>query len=135
LFLEREENPTIKEHEMKRVYFTPWSQTENMLQKTEELCKEAGIFDVVDQNDKVSYLNFAHDVSTVCDCVPITGQKFIDDVGVFASHSALSIDAVGVQYIDVQHLNEIHGVDSQHQIRVLEGLAEGGSSSPEVITV
>jgi len=93
-----------------------------------------GVLDTFGQN-KVSYLNFAHDVSTVCDCAPVTGEKFIQDVGVFASHSALSIDALGVQHIDVEHLNEIHGVDSSHQIRVLEGLGEGGSSSPEVIRV
>lgn len=93
-----------------------------------------GVLDTFDQG-KVSYLNFANDVSTVCDCAPVAGNKFIQDVGVFASHSALSIDAAGVETIDVQHLNEVHGVNSGHQISVLEELDEGGSSSPELITV
>ena len=93
-----------------------------------------GVLDTFDQG-KVSYLNFANDVSTVCDCAPVAGNKFIQDVGVFASHSALSIDAAGVETIKVQHLNEVHGVKSGHQISVLEELDEGGSSSPELITV
>ena len=84
---------------------------------------------------KVSYLNFANDVSTVCDCAPVSGQKYIQDIGVFASHSALSIDAVGVEHIDVQHLNEIHGVNSHFQISSLEELGDGGSSRPELVTV
>ena len=45
-------SPLKKEQEMKRVYLSPWSQTANMLQKTEDLCQQAGIFDVVDKNDK-----------------------------------------------------------------------------------
>ncbi len=39
---------------MQTVYFTPWSQTANMLQKTEDLSEQAGMFDVVDKGDKVA---------------------------------------------------------------------------------
>jgi len=83
----------------------------------------------------VSYLNFAHDVSTVCDCAPIPGEKFSKDVGVFASHSALSIDAAGAGLIDVAHLNDIHGVDSLQQLHKMQTLGHNGSLTPERISV
>ena len=93
-----------------------------------------GVLDTFDTG-KVSYLNFAHDVSTVCDCAPIPGEKFSKDVGVFASHSALSIDATGADLIDVAHLNDIHGVDSLQQLHKMESLGHDGSLTPERITV
>jgi len=93
-----------------------------------------GVLDTFDTG-KVSYLNFAHDVSTVCDCAPIPGEKFSNDVGVFASHSALSIDAASTGMIDVAHLNDIHGVDSLQQLHKMEALGYGGSLMPERITV
>jgi len=93
-----------------------------------------GVLDTFDTG-KVSYLNFAHDVSTVCDCAPIPGEKFSNDVGVFASHSALSIDAASTGMIDVAHLNDIHGVDSLQQLHKMEALGYDGSLMPERITV
>ncbi|MGM0452876.1 MAG: DUF362 domain-containing protein [Thermodesulfobacteriota bacterium] len=84
---------------------------------------------------KVSYLNFAHDVSTVCDCAPVAGEKFSRDVGVFAGFSALSIDAAGAVHIDMDHLNNVHGVDSLQQLHKLRELGYPGALNPQQVTV
>ncbi len=85
------------------------------------------------ESGKVSFVNFANDISTVCDCAQAPGTKFAEDVGVFAAHSALSIDAAGTDSIDIRHLNEIHGVDSLHQLRKIQDLGYGGVLTPELI--
>jgi uncharacterized Fe-S center protein len=87
------------------------------------------------ETGKVSFVNFANDISAVCDCAPIPGDKIFNDVGIFASYSALSVDAAGVECIDVQHLDELHGVDSLRQLRKLDALGDQGSLQPEVVNV
>lgn len=84
---------------------------------------------------KVSFLNFAHDISTVCDCAPVPGEKFSTDLGVFAAFSALSIDAAGARRIDLDHLNHLHGVDSRQQLHKMAALGYEGSLEPEEILV
>ncbi|MCF8029984.1 MAG: DUF362 domain-containing protein [Desulfohalobiaceae bacterium] len=79
---------------------------------------------------KVSYVNFANDVSTVCDCAAAQGDKYIKDVGIFASHSPLSIDALGLEHIDYGHLNRLHGVDCTEQLAKMAELGTAGSRSP-----
>jgi hypothetical protein len=81
---------------------------------------------------KVSYVNFANDVSTVCDCAPVQGHKYINDVGIFASHSPLSIDAAGLEHIEHEHLNRVHGVDCQEQLAKMQELDVSGSRNPVV---
>lgn len=93
-----------------------------------------GVLDTFDTG-KVSYVNFANDVSLVCDCAPVPGEKFSKDVGVFASHSALSIDAAGLEHIDVAHLNHTHGVDSLQQLNKMQELGYKGALQPEQITL
>jgi hypothetical protein len=81
---------------------------------------------------KVSYVNFANDVSTVCDCAPVQGDKYIRDVGIFASHSPLSIDAAGLEHIEYEHLNQVHGVDCFEQLTKMEELGVAGTRDPVV---
>ncbi len=81
---------------------------------------------------KVSYVNFANDVSTVCDCAPVQGDKYIKDVGIFASGSPLSIDAVGLEHIEYTHLDEVHGVNCWDQLAKMEELGVPGGRNPEV---
>jgi len=84
---------------------------------------------------KVSYVSFANDISTVCDCAPISGEKFSEDVGVFAGHSALSIDAAASRRIDMDRLSELHGVNSLYQLIKMSSLGDPGSSKPKVLAV
>ncbi len=85
--------------------------------------------------DKVSFVNFANDVSTVCDCAPIQGDRYVQDVGIFASSSALSIDAAGLQHIRAEHLDKIHGVRCMDQVKKMQELGEMGSPAPELETI
>jgi hypothetical protein len=93
-----------------------------------------GVMDTFEAG-KISYVNFAHDISEVCDCAPIPGEKFAKDVGIFASHSALSIDAAGLEAIDYNHLNQVHGVDCLGQISTLADLGCQGSRQPECVSL
>ena len=84
---------------------------------------------------KISFLTFACDISTICDCAQAPGERLMKDVGVFASFSALSIDAAGTRHIDVDHLDDIHGVDSRQQLHKLAALNYEGTLIPEETTV
>ena len=84
---------------------------------------------------KVSYLNFAVDVSTLCDCAPASGEIMASDIGIFASSSALSIDAAGLQYIDYKKLNALHSQDCHQQVRKMAELKTPGALEPQVTSV
>jgi hypothetical protein len=84
---------------------------------------------------KVACINFATDISTECDCAPIPGQMMGQDVGIFASSSALSVDAAGLASIDYQKLNELHSQDCHQQVRKMVELGTPGAIEPQVISV
>jgi hypothetical protein len=84
---------------------------------------------------KVACINFATDMSTECDCAPIPGQMMGQDVGIFASSSALSVDAAGLASIDYQKLNELHTQDCHQQVRKMTEIQSPGSLEPKVVTV
>ncbi|MGM0759338.1 MAG: DUF362 domain-containing protein [Thermodesulfobacteriota bacterium] len=92
------------------------------------------VLDTFEQG-KVSCVNFATDVSTVCDCAPIPGEIMGQDVGIFASASALSIDAAGLASIDYQKLDTIHSQDCHQQVRKLVELGTPGALKPQVTSV
>jgi len=84
---------------------------------------------------KVAYINFAHDMSTFCDCVPFRGKPVGPDLGIFAAFSPLSIDAAGLQRIDYQHLDQLHDTDCLIQPRYLARLNQAGSLEPKVVEI
>lgn len=84
---------------------------------------------------KVSYVTFATDISSVCDCAPITGEQIGANVGLFASHSPLSIDAAGLTSIDYEKLNEMHRNDCWNEVRKMAELNEPGTLQPRTVTV
>jgi hypothetical protein len=53
-------------------------------------------------------------------------------VGIFASHSPLSIDAAGLEHIEYEHLNQVHGVDCFEQLSKMEELGVAGTRDPVV---
>jgi hypothetical protein len=57
------------------------------------------------------------------------------DVGIFASSSALSVDAAGLASIDYQKLNALHSQDCHEQVRKMVEIQSPGSLEPKVITV
>jgi uncharacterized Fe-S center protein len=87
------------------------------------------------REDKVAYINFAHDISTFCDCVPFQGELIGPDLGIFAGFSPLSIDAAGLKRIDYQQLDKIHSTECLTQVNSLARLNQPGSLDPKVVEV
>lgn len=85
--------------------------------------------------NKVAYINFAHDMSTFCDCVPFQGGSIGPDLGIFAGHSPLSVDAAGLKRINYQHLDRIHNTDCLSQVNSMARLHQPGSLEPRVVEI
>ncbi len=56
--------------------------------------------------NKVSYVSFAKNITSNCDCLPNPGDIVMKDVGIFASDSPVSIDAAFLSMIDYKIFNE-----------------------------
>jgi len=81
---------------------------------------------------KVSYVSFAKDIAATCDCVPAPGDIVLKDVGIFASDSAVSIDAAFLQSVDYQKLNSMYDVDCMLQVLEAKALGLTGEVKPKV---
>ncbi|MBF0496763.1 MAG: DUF362 domain-containing protein [Deltaproteobacteria bacterium] len=84
---------------------------------------------------KVAFVNFAVDISTLCDCLPLPGESLGPDIGVFAGSSPLSTDAATLRRIDYEKLNTLHHTDCWAQIHKLAQLNVPGSIDPKIIEV
>ncbi|MFP4391936.1 MAG: DUF362 domain-containing protein [Desulfohalobiaceae bacterium] len=80
---------------------------------------------------KVSYVNFATELSTVCDCAPVEGKMIGPNLGVFAGFSPLAVDAAALVRIDHQALTQASGVDCWVQLQKLDEL-QGMGLQPDV---
>lgn len=81
---------------------------------------------------KISYVNFATEVSTVCDCAPIEGRKLGGSQGIAAGTSLLAVDSASLARIDYQALYQEHKVDCWTQLRKLAELEGSPALEPEV---
>jgi len=81
---------------------------------------------------KVSYVSFAKDISEGCDCLSGPGAIVQKDVGVFASDSAVSIDAAFLNAVDVAVFNRASEVDCMVQVTEAKKLGLEGELNPEV---
>jgi uncharacterized Fe-S center protein len=81
---------------------------------------------------KVSYVSFADSITEFCDCLPAPGRKAMDDVGIFASGSPVSVDAAFLQRADYNTFNEAYAVDCWTQVRELKSLGIKGELKPKI---
>ena len=81
---------------------------------------------------KVAYVSFAKDITQYCDCLPNPGEIIMENVGIFASGSPVSIDAAFLGSIDYKVLNEASHVDCILQIKEAKALGIKGEVKPKI---
>jgi uncharacterized Fe-S center protein len=81
---------------------------------------------------KVSYVNFAKDITQYCDCVSAPGAPIMSDIGIFASDSPASIDAAFLESVDYQQFNKLSGVNCMTQVTEAINLGIPGEAKPTI---
>jgi uncharacterized protein len=84
---------------------------------------------------KVSYVSFAKDISSYCDCLPNPGAVIMKNVGIFASNSSVSIDGAFLSMINYKLLNDASHVDCMLQVKEAKALGIEGVVKPKINTV
>jgi uncharacterized Fe-S center protein len=84
------------------------------------------------KSGKVSYLSFAKDITQYCDCRPNPGDISMNDIGIFASDSAVSIDGAFLKMADYRVFNEAYNVDCRMQVREAKTLGIEGEVRPKI---
>jgi uncharacterized Fe-S center protein len=84
------------------------------------------------QPKKISYINFAKDITRHCDCLSSPGAPIMNDVGIFAANSPASIDAAFLKKIDYQLLNKLSNVNCMTQITEAINIGIPGDVNPEI---
>ena len=84
------------------------------------------------KKNKVSYVSFAENITQFCDCVPSPGHIVMDDIGIFASDSPVSVDAAFLQNMDHKIFDEAYDVDSWEQVKELKALGIPGELKPKI---
>jgi uncharacterized Fe-S center protein len=87
------------------------------------------------KRDKVSYVSFAKDITEYCDCLSGPGKVLMDDVGIFASDSPVSIDAAFLNMIDYGVFNDAYQVDCMLQVHEAKGVGIEGEVKPKIIKI
>jgi uncharacterized Fe-S center protein len=83
------------------------------------------------QSNKVSYVNFAKDITQHCDCLSNPGTPITNDIGIFASNSPVSIDAAFLKKINYPQLfNKPSQVDCMTQITEAINIGIPGDINP-----
>jgi uncharacterized protein len=84
---------------------------------------------------KVSYVNFAKDITQYCDCLPSPGAPIMNDLGIFASESSVSVDAAFLNMIDYKMLNKLSDVDCMAQVTEAKNLGIPGDLKPKILKI
>lgn len=105
----------------------------------ENICKALssaayGVLSTFKKN-KVTYVNFAKDISQHCDCMPNPGNIIMDDIGIYASKSPATIDAAFLQMADYKIFNEAAHVDCMIQVQEAIQLGIEGETKPKIIAI
>jgi uncharacterized Fe-S center protein len=82
--------------------------------------------------NKVSYVSFAKNITAYCDCLPSPGAPIMNDVGILASDSPVSIDAAFLEMIDYKIFNEASKVDCMLQVQEAKDLGIAGDVKPKI---
>jgi uncharacterized Fe-S center protein len=84
---------------------------------------------------KVSYVNFAKDITQYCDCLPSPGAPILDDLGIFASDSPVSADAAFLSMTDYKLFNKLSDVDCMTQVTEAKNLGIPGDVKPKILKI
>lgn len=71
-------------------------------------------------------------MSQFCDCVPAPGRRAMNDIGIFASDSPVSVDAAFLQRADYKIFDDAYGVGCWTQARELKSLGVKGDLNPKI---
>jgi uncharacterized protein len=87
----------------------------------------------------IGYMNFVQDIVPYCDCMEVSGQPIVPDIGVLFSDDAVSVDKASLDLIDlspiIPHtvsfgppdvLGQMHNTNSLVQLNTAEKLKVGG---------
>ncbi len=81
---------------------------------------------------KVSYINFANNITQFCDCHSDPGNIIMEDIGIFTSDSPISIDAAFLSMADDKKFNDAYKVDRMTQVKELKKLGIEGDVNPKI---
>jgi uncharacterized Fe-S center protein len=84
------------------------------------------------RKNKTSFVSFADNITQFCDCVPAPGHVVMNDIGIFASSSPVSVDAAFLQKADYKYFNEAYGVDCWTEVKELKELGIAGELKPKI---
>jgi uncharacterized Fe-S center protein len=84
------------------------------------------------RKNKTSFVSFADNITQFCDCVPAPGHVVMNDIGIFASSSPVSVDAAFLQKADYKYFNEAYDVDCWTQVKELKELGIAGELKPKI---
>jgi uncharacterized protein len=84
---------------------------------------------------KVSYVNFAKNITQFCDCLTAPGDILMKDVGIFAADSPVSIDAAFLRSVDYKVFNEASHVDCMIQVKEAKALGIKGELNPKITEI
>jgi uncharacterized Fe-S center protein len=84
------------------------------------------------KRNKVSYVSFAKEITQYCDCLSGPGEIVMDDVGIFASASPVSIDAAFLNMIDCKVFNNAYHVDCKLQVQEAKAIGIAGELKPQI---
>ncbi len=85
--------------------------------------------------NKISYINFAKDITQYCDCLPNPGVIVMPDIGIFASNSPVSIDAAFLSKANYKLFNQAYHVDCMLQVTEAKTIGIEGELNPQIINV
>src|SRR3990170_6569729 len=84
---------------------------------------------------KVSYVSFAKDITQYCDCLPNPGSIMMEDIGIFASDSPVSIDAAFLKKAGYNVFNDAYHVDCMVQVQEAKAIGIKGDGNPKIINI
>jgi uncharacterized Fe-S center protein len=84
------------------------------------------------KSKKVSYVNFARNITSYCDCLPNPGDIVQPDVGILASDSPVSIDSAFLSMVHIKVFNDASGVDCVLQVQEAKKLGIQGDLKPKI---
>jgi hypothetical protein len=84
---------------------------------------------------KVSYVSFAKDITSYCDCLSNPGNPVMNDVGIFAADSPVSIDAAFLSMVDYEIFNKLSTVDCMVQVTASKSIGIDGETKPKIIKI
>jgi uncharacterized Fe-S center protein len=87
------------------------------------------------KTNKVTYVSFAKDITSYCDCLPNPGDVVMKDIGIFASNSPVSIDAAFLEMIDYKAFNKASHVDCMLQVQEAKDLGIKGELKPKITKI